>query len=113
MLGRIVRGVNAGVVALLDAPVVGALVGRGMTEISYVGRRSGRTIRTPVSYTRSGDEVTIRVALPDRKTWWRNFLGAGGPILLRLDGTQRSGHAVATRDERGRVSVAVRLAPAE
>ncbi|MBH0779908.1 hypothetical protein [Nocardia bovistercoris] len=109
VFGRITRAVNTGVLALLDAPGIGSLLGRGMTEIRYVGRRSGRTIRTPVSYSRSGDEVTIRVALPDRKTWWRNFLGEGGPLTLRLNGMERVGHAVATRDEAGRVAVRVLL----
>jgi hypothetical protein len=47
---------------------------------------------------------------PDAKSWWRNFLGEGGPItLLRLDGVDRTGHAVADRDEKGRVTVTVQL----
>jgi hypothetical protein len=35
--------------------------------------------------------------------------GGGGPITLRLNGTDRTGHAVATRDDRGRVTVTVKL----
>jgi hypothetical protein len=63
-----------------------------------------------VGYRRSGDTVTIGVASPDAKSWWRNFLGEGGPLtLLKLDGQDRTGHAVAHRDDRGRVSVRVRL----
>ncbi|MEU2035748.1 hypothetical protein [Nocardia amamiensis] len=108
-LGTVVRRFNAGFMALTKAPWIGPLVGRNITEVTYVGRRSGRTISTPVAFRRSGDEVTINVALPDRKTWWRNFLGAGGPLSLRLDGVERSGHAVARRDDKGRVSVEVRL----
>jgi hypothetical protein len=47
---------------------------------------------------------------PDNKTWWRNFLGEGGPItLLKLDGADRTGHAVTERDENGRVKVTVEL----
>lgn len=109
VLGRGVRAVNAGVVALLSAPVLGRLLGRGFVVITYVGRRSGRTFSTPVNYRRKGDELVIGVAMPDKKSWWRNFLGAGGPITLRLDGVDRHGHAVAHRDERGRVLVEVRL----
>jgi hypothetical protein len=56
-----------------------------------------------------GDEIRIGVQMPDVKTWWRNFLGAGGPLTLRLNGTDRPGHAVAERDERNRVTVTVRL----
>jgi hypothetical protein len=47
--------------------------------------------------------------LPDAKTWWRNFVGDGAPISLRLDGADRMGHAVAHQDEKGRVTVRVRL----
>jgi hypothetical protein len=101
---------NALFVALIDAPVLGGVVRKSMINIRYVGRRSGKTIQTPVGYRRSGDTVTINVMAPDNKTWWRNFLGDGGPItLLKLDGVDRTGHAVAHRDDQGRVSVRVAL----
>jgi hypothetical protein len=77
--------------------------------LTYTGRRSGRTFSIPVGYRRSGDEINIAVSMPDAKTWWRNFLGDGGPVTLRLDGTERPGQAVAQRDEEGRVTVTVRL----
>src|SRR5882757_8861672 len=106
----IVGIVNKLFVALIDAPVVGSLVRRGLINIRYVGRRSGKTIETPVGYQRSGDSIVINVMSPDTKTWWRNFLGEGGPItLLKLDGQDRAGHAVADRDANGRVKVKVRL----
>ncbi|OBI27176.1 hypothetical protein A5709_05850 [Mycobacterium sp. E1386] len=95
---------------MIDAPVVGPLVRRGLIKIRYVGRRSGKTIQTPVGYRRSGDGIVINVMSPDSKTWWRNFLGEGGPItLLNFDGADRTGHAIAGRDEKGRVKVEVRL----
>lgn len=106
----IVGIINKLFVGLINAPVVGAVVRRGMINIRYVGRRSGRTIETPIGYRRSGDTVTINVMSPDSKTWWRNFLGDGGEItLLKLDGADRTGHAVAHRDATGRVSVTVKL----
>ena len=102
--------VNRLFVALIDAPVVGSVVRRGLINIRYVGRRSGKTIQTPVGYRRSADGIVINVMAPDSKTWWRNFLGEGGPItLLNLDGADRTGHAIATRDEKGGVKVAVQL----
>ncbi|MFI7665652.1 nitroreductase/quinone reductase family protein [Nocardia sp. NPDC049526] len=109
VLGPVARGFNAGVMALTKAPWIGPRVSRAITEITYVGRRSGHTISTPVGFRRSGDEITIAVGMPDQKSWWRNFLGAGGPISLKLDGAERSGHAVARRDDKGRVSVIVHL----
>ncbi|WP_067572156.1 nitroreductase/quinone reductase family protein [Nocardia acidivorans] len=108
-MGSITRRVNGAVVALTEAPVVGALMRRGFVVVTYVGRRSGKTFSTPVFYTRSGDMITIGVAMPDSKKWWRNFLGEGGPISLHLHGVDRRGHAIAWRDAKGRVSVRVRL----
>jgi hypothetical protein len=102
--------VNKLFVALIDAPVMGPVVRRGMINIRYVGRRSGKTIQTPVGYRRSAEGIVINVMSADSKTWWRNFLGEGGPItLLKLDGQDRTGHATANRAADGRVSVAVTL----
>lgn len=105
---RGLRGFNAGVVALTEAPVVGKLLGKSFAQVSYTGRRSGRTFSTPVNYRRSGEGYVIGVAMPDKKQWWRNFLDEGAPVTLRIDGVDHTGHAVSTRDERGRVTVRVR-----
>ncbi|WP_123025734.1 hypothetical protein [Mycolicibacterium stellerae] len=106
----IVRLVNGAAVLLINAPVIGRLVGRGLVVIRYVGRRSGTTFEIPVGYRRSGGDLVIGVTAPDAKNWWRNFLGEGAPItLVNFNGRDRDGHAVANRDARGRVSVTVRL----
>ncbi len=106
----VVPMVNRLAVALLDTPVLGRIVGRGLVKIRYVGRRSGKTVKLPVGYRRSGDDIIIGVAAPGAKTWWRNFLGDGGPIeLLGLDGRDRIAHAIANRDGQGRVLVTVAL----
>jgi hypothetical protein len=104
-----VPAVNAVAAKLIDAPLVGSVVRRYTVMISYVGRRSGKTFTTPVSYRRIGDEIVIRVMFPDGKNWWRNFLDGGGPITLRLNRIDQTGHAVAIRDDRGRVTVTVKL----
>jgi hypothetical protein len=101
---------NAPVTAIASSPRLGAGLRRSVTLITYTGRRSGRTFSIPVSYRRRGDEIDIGANLPDAKTWWRNFLGDGAPMSLNLDGVERAGHAVAHRDDKGRVTVHVRLA---
>lgn len=101
--------VNRGATALITSPRWGRIVGLGLTEIRYTGRRSGRTVALPVGYRRRGSEILIGVAMPDGKKWWRNFTGAGAPLTILLGGTERPGHGVANRDERGRVTVTVRL----
>ena len=101
--------VNAPVAALANSARFGRLVSRNIAMVTYTGRRSGRTFSIPVSYRRSGDDVIISVNMPDAKTWWRNFLGDGAPLTLRLDETDRVGHAIGMRDENGRVTVTVRL----
>jgi hypothetical protein len=108
-LRRMVDLFNAGATALANAPVIGRYVSGYITTISYVGRKSGKSFSLPIGYQRSGDTITIRVGMPDRKAWWRNFLGAGAPMTIDLDGAERTGHATAARDERGRVTVTLQL----
>jgi F420H(2)-dependent quinone reductase len=105
LLRRAAAVVNAAVRPL----VAGGLFGGWMTVLTYTGRRSGRTFSIPVGYTRRDDELTIRVALPDRKSWWRNFLDEDGPVTVRLRGVDTPGHARAARTPAGQVTVTVRL----
>ena len=100
---------NAPVAAVANSRRFGGLVNRNIAMLSYTGRRSGRRFSTPVAYRRTGDGITINANLPETKTWWRNFLGDGGPVTLQLDGIERTGHAVAKRDEKGRVTVIIGL----
>ncbi|AGT91006.1 DUF385 domain-containing protein [Rhodococcus sp. WS1] len=109
---RVSAAVNVVVQPLIGAPIVGKLLGRSMTVITYVGRKSGRTFSAPVSYKRKGDHVTIGVAMPDKKSWWRNFYPEQGPIVLQLDGIDRPGEALAHRKGKG-VYVSVELAPTD
>lgn len=106
---KLVQVFNGAVTALADSPRWGRLVSGQIATISYVGRRSGRRIELPIGYRRSGDEVTINVMMADQKAWWRNFLGAGAPLTIRLRGVEHPAHAVATRDDRGRVKVTAHL----
>jgi hypothetical protein len=107
----LVRTVNSAVTALLRNRWTGRWLGKRITTVSYVGRRSGRTFSIPVVYRRAGDRVTLMVDVPDVKNWWRNFTGDGGPVTLRLDGTDRTGHAVAHRTSSGWGTVTIALDP--
>jgi F420H(2)-dependent quinone reductase len=100
---------NVPVAAMANSRLFGRIVGRNVAIITYTGRRSGRTISTPVSYRRRGQELEIAANMPDAKNWWRNFVGDGAPMSVRLNGVEHPGHAVAQRDATGRVTVQVRL----
>ena len=102
---------NAPVAAIAGSPRLGAALRRNVTVITYTGRRSARTFSIPVAYRRRGDEIEVGANLPDAKTWWRNFVGDGGPVSVTLDGVERAGHAIAHRDAEGRVTVRIRLSP--
>jgi hypothetical protein len=108
-IGRRVDAFNARVTALITSPRWGRLAGRTFLVLTYTGRRSGRSFSIPVGYRRVGTTIVIGAKMPEKKNWWRNFLGAGAPLSLRLDGADRPGHAVAVRDVRGRVTVTVTL----
>jgi hypothetical protein len=103
------HGANTLVTRLRSSPRLGSRVSKNLTVVSYTGRRSGRTVSMPVSYQRDGSTVTIQVSWPERKTWWRNFTGDGGPLSLNLDGADRTGHAIAQVDDKSQVTVTVRL----
>jgi hypothetical protein len=101
---------NAPVAAIAASPRFGAGLRRNIALVTYTGRRSGRTFSIPVAYRRRDDDnIDIGANMPDAKTWWRNFLGDGAPVTVTLDGVERAGHGVAHRDDKGRVTVRVRL----
>jgi hypothetical protein len=87
------------------------LASRRVALITYTGRRSGREYTIPVFYRDKSDEVTIAVGWPDRKVWWRNLTGEGGPVHLVVRGEELRGHAVATRDPGRDALVRVRVEP--
>jgi deazaflavin-dependent oxidoreductase (nitroreductase family) len=50
----------------------------GFAIVSHVGRRSGRTYRTPVNLFRRGDGYVIALTYGADSQWVRNVLAAGG-----------------------------------
>ena len=104
---------NAPVAAIANSPRFGGLLKSNIAMVTYTGRRSGKTFTIPVAYRRRGDEIDIGANMPDAKTWWRNFLGEGAPLTVRLDDQERPGHAVAHRDDNGKVMVTVSFAQSD
>jgi deazaflavin-dependent oxidoreductase (nitroreductase family) len=49
----------------------------GFAVVSHVGRRSGRTYRTPVNLFRRGDGYAIALMYGAESQWVRNVLAAG------------------------------------
>lgn len=104
------RTINPVLQTLLRSPMHRPVSGR-LALITYTGRRSGRQYTIPVLYRQQGNEVTIAVALPDRKVWWRNLQGEGARVLLHIRGQTRQGDATAARGADGTVTVRVGLWP--
>lgn len=100
---------NRAVIPLLGVPVVRSLTKGSLTVLEYTGRKSGKRIAVPVGYRRSGNALIVGVSMPDKKGWWRNFTGDGGPVSLDVDGESRTGHAVSSRDAKGAVQVRINL----
>lgn len=85
-----------------------ATTGRfGMAVVSYQGSRSGKHFSLVVGFYRSDDGITIKVEMPDQKRWWRNFQHQRRPLVVEVAGEQYAGHALAVRDDGGRVQVHV------
>ena len=107
------RTMNPVLQTVLRSRAHGLASGR-LALITYTGRKSRREYTIPVLYRDKGDEVTIGVGWPDRKVWWRNLTGAGGPVSMVVRGERLRGHAVATheagRDALVRVKVTSREA---
>jgi hypothetical protein len=102
------RTVNPLLRGILRSPIH-RLASNRLALITYTGRRSGRQYTIPVFYRDKDDEVTIAVGWPDRKVWWRNLTGDGGPVSLVVRGQKLRGHAIATRDAGRDALVRVRV----
>lgn len=50
----------------------------GFAIVVHVGRRSGRTYRTPVNVFRDGDRYVFALTYGAESDWVRNVLAAGG-----------------------------------
>ena len=69
--------------------------------ITFRGRRSGRSLTTPVSYLR--EDATVRCFSSLETRWWKNLRG-GAPVTVRIAGEDRPGRAEVVADEPKRIA---------
>ncbi|RIK44500.1 MAG: hypothetical protein DCC55_02215 [Chloroflexi bacterium] len=89
---------NPIIALILRSPLHGML-SSGIMVVTYIGRKSGRTISVPVSYVRDDEDGNVLWTTSLRKrTWWRNLRGEA-LVTLRLRGKNRPARAEALEDE--------------
>jgi deazaflavin-dependent oxidoreductase (nitroreductase family) len=72
----------------------------GFAIVEHVGRRSGRTYRTPVNIFRNGeDRYVIALTYGRDSQWVRNVLAAGGAEVVTRGRRLRLVEPVVVRDE--------------
>lgn len=81
---------NRSMAIMLRTPGLQRLVGKGIALLTFKGRRTGRSITTPVSYLRDGDRV-LTTAHRTRQ-WWRNLV-SHPDVVIRLAGVDYPGIA--------------------
>lgn len=82
-------------------------LGRRFTVVEYFGRRTGRHHQLVTQYVIEGSTLRINVGMPQRKTWWRNFI-TGHPLHLQAAGHDYHTTAHVVRDD-NHVSVVAEL----
>jgi deazaflavin-dependent oxidoreductase (nitroreductase family) len=56
----------------------------GFALLTYTGRKSGRTYRTPINVFRRGDEYVFALTYGSGSQWVKNVLAAGGCEMRRM-----------------------------
>jgi deazaflavin-dependent oxidoreductase (nitroreductase family) len=75
------------------------IVSKTILLITFTGRKSGKTYSTPVSYSQTGDQVTIFT----HADWWKNLRG-GAPVTLRIRGQEFQGIAEPVAEDKQAVA---------
>ena len=83
---------------ILRSPVHG-VVSKSVLLITFTGRKSGKTYTTPVSYSQTGQQVTIFT----HAGWWKN-LRSGAPVSLRIRGRELQGQAQPVAEDKQAVA---------
>jgi deazaflavin-dependent oxidoreductase (nitroreductase family) len=103
--------VNSAMKFVLRSPVH-AMVSKTILLISFSGRKSGKTYTTPVSYSQSGDQVSIFT----HANWWKNLRGSP-MVTLRMRGREFQGLAEAVTGDKQAIAAGLaahlRLVPSD
>jgi hypothetical protein len=59
--------------------------------LHFTGRKSGRALNTPLSYTREGD--LVRLLSSQNTSWWKNFRGGEKAVEFEIAGRRHPGTA--------------------
>jgi hypothetical protein len=76
--------------ALLRSPFH-SIASANLCLLSYRGRRSGRQVTTPLSFTRDGR--LVRLLTSHNTRWWKNFVAAPSPVEIEIARTSHRGLA--------------------
>ena len=87
------RILNAVMSAILRSPLHG-IASKQVLLVTMQGRKTGRTITTPVGYSRDDGQVVLF----SRGGWVKNLAG-GVPVSLRIRGKDYQGFATAVFDD--------------
>ena len=90
------RWLNRFMTLMLRTPGLQRLVGRSTALLTFVGRKSGKSYTTPISYARRGERVIL--TCHESRQWWRN-IDSNPRVELRLAGEELTGTAVAADDQ--------------
>ena len=96
---------NPVMTGLLRSPIHG-IASRNLCLLTYRGRRSGRTITTPLSFMREGD--TVRLLTSQRTRWWLNFRDAPADVELEIARQHFRGRARAITEDGDRYRDGIR-----
>jgi len=90
---------------LLRSPLHG-ITSHNIGIVHFSGRKSGRKLSTPLSYTREGNIVRL---LSNRSTrWWLNFRGDGVKVEMEIARQRYPGTAILLEGDSERLREGVR-----
>ncbi|MGI9294059.1 MAG: nitroreductase/quinone reductase family protein, partial [Pseudomonadales bacterium] len=82
--------VNPVMRGLLKSPAHG-LLSHNIGILHFTGRKSGRELSTPLSYTREGN--LVRLLSSQNTRWWHNFRNLNPEVNMEIAGEMHAGTA--------------------